>query len=416
MNESIHYLLKAKQIWDITSPDHANAIGNTGNLGAAFYSAALDSNFISLQATAEIPKNKVLLLQKAEALLEETTDKCRAMGFDRDLHYFTGELAKVEEAKGDFKTANTYWREYISLGDSIYSQENKNKIAAIEGEREVALRDKELLLNKATISAQNRLRAGLVVGLLLALIIGILLYHQNRIRKKTNNRLVALNDELDEANKLKAKFFAILSHDFRQPVANLVSLADIREQSPESLTNEELLIHQARISETSRQLLQQMEQILLWSKGQMEKFKPDFQPVKISNLFLSINNLFPADKSKMLSFKNPHNLHVFTDANYLQIIMQNLTANAAQQLKNKTNATIEWTATEDDKFISLSISDNGPGMPADKAAALFSNSDAMNARTGFGFYIIKDLAKAIDCTIMLGNETPGTKISLLLKN
>jgi signal transduction histidine kinase len=57
----------------------------------------------------------------------------------------------------------------------------------------------------------------------------------NLIRKKTNTTLLHLNNELDEANKIKAKFFAIISHDLRSPIANLVSFLNLKKDTMNSV-------------------------------------------------------------------------------------------------------------------------------------------------------------------------------------
>jgi len=87
--------------------------------------------------------------------------------------------------------------------------------------------------------------------------------------------------------------------------------------------------------------------------------------------------------------------------------MQNLTSNAIKVLKNDPNGVIEWNAkTEGDKTI-LSITDNGPGIDKEQVKALYNeDSIGVNARTGFGFHLIRDLAKAIKYKISIQSQ-PG---------
>ena len=71
----------------------------------------------------------------------------------------------------------------------------------------------------------------LIAGLTLAVTIGGLLFWQSRSRKKTNTTLIVLNNQLDDANKVKARFFSILSHDLRCPIVNLVFSTAAKRQS-----------------------------------------------------------------------------------------------------------------------------------------------------------------------------------------
>ena len=50
---------------------------------------------------------------------------------------------------------------------------------------------------------------------------------------------MVLNNQLDEANKVKAKFFGILSHDLRSPVANLIHFLHLQKNDPDLLGKEQ---------------------------------------------------------------------------------------------------------------------------------------------------------------------------------
>lgn len=74
------------------------------------------------------------------------------------------------------------------------------------------------------------------MGLGLLFIIGCLLFYQSRNRRKINEKLQLLNTELDEANKAKTRFFSILNHDLRGPVANLVFFLQLQKEIQKCLT------------------------------------------------------------------------------------------------------------------------------------------------------------------------------------
>lgn len=87
-------------------------------------------------------------------------------------------------------------------------------------------------LSLATIEKQKWM---MILGLIFLSIIGALFYYQSLVRKKTNRKLQILNIELDEANKAKARFMAILNHDLRSPVANLLQFLHLQKDNPELL-------------------------------------------------------------------------------------------------------------------------------------------------------------------------------------
>jgi signal transduction histidine kinase len=398
--KGIEYKLKAQAIWDTLAPSYADAIKNTGNLGIDYYDLAINPGMYIVQYDDTIPRERAKLTALSEKYLTSAVRLSKVSGNMEWYWSYALNLSELYELKGDYKNALAYMKLYTRVHDSLYSQENKNQLAGIAGEREIALRDKEIELNKISMSAQRRQRVGLVGGILLLGIIGALLYWQTRTRKRTNTTLLHLNNELDEANKIKARFFAILSHDLRSPVANLVSFLELQ-QEPGMMNAEQTAAHQKRIGESARSLLDNMESMLLWSKGQMEQFKPQVNMVVVGDLFHYLQSFFSNTENVQISFSDPNRAMVSTDENYLQTIMYNLTANAIKVLKDTPGATIEWkTAQENGKTI-LSITDNGPGISASQVKALYNEAAVANTKTGFGLHLIRDLAKAINCTISL---------------
>ena len=63
----------------------------------------------------------------------------------------------------------------------------------------------------------------------------------------------------------------------------------------------------------------------------------------------------------------------------------------------------------------LSITDNGPGIAAEQAKALFDDSVTSNAKTGLGLHLIRDLAKAIQYRISVQSQ-PGQGTTFILSN
>src|ERR1700712_2306278 len=163
---------------------------------------------------------------------------------------------------------------------------------------------------------------------------------------------MVLNNKLDEANKVKARFFSILSHDLRSPIVNLVHFLHLQKDSPDLLSAEQQNNHRQNIGESAEDLLNNMEAMLLWSKEQMENFKPNIKALPVTDLFDYIQKFFGQTEKVKMIFNAPSGLMVTTDENYLRTIMQNLTSNAIRALKNTNDASIEWNAKKDgDKTI-----------------------------------------------------------------
>ena len=49
----------------------------------------------------------------------------------------------------------------------------------------------------------------------------------------------------------------------------------------------------------------------------------------------------------------------------------------------------------------LSITDNGPGASSEQFKALYDEKEVIGIKTGLGLHLIRDLAKAINCKILV---------------
>ena len=399
--KQIEYLTDAQIIWDEIAPDHPNAIGNIGNLGVAYLSLAIDldnANMVKPQRSISLSKSQ--LLQKAESYLTKAVTLCKGIEFGRDLIFFTEQLAVLEEMKGNYKQSNQYLKDFIQLNDSLYSQDSKNKIAEAEGKHQLEMKNTELAIKDLRISNQNKQRLFYLVGLCLLSVIALLIFIQSRSRKTHNTTLLKLNTELEEANKVKAKFFAILSHDLRSPLARLINFLHLQKEAPDLLSGQQAVIHQQKIVTSAETLLENMETVLLWGKGQMVNFKPAKKKIVVGNLFKQLDDAFKGYEKVQLSFSDSENLEITNDENYLFTIMQNLTANALKALDGTASGLIQWKAEkQNDGKVTLSIADNGQGLSEDKREKLLNGQEITANKNGFGFHIVRDLAKAIDCNI-----------------
>jgi signal transduction histidine kinase len=393
--------LEAQAILDSADPRSQNSIMNQTNIGGDYLAlgearaGARQTSYYNLAAK---------YLNRADSLSKVTG----ILTFEPDIQAMLSNLA---EDRGDYRTALAYYKHYKYLNDSIYSQDSKNKIATLESKRAIDLKNKEIENKGLQISNQRKTMWMLMIGVALLGAIGIILWRQVALRKRTNNQLVRLNTELNEANKVKAKFLGILSHDLRSPIARLLNFLQLQKKKPDSLNPAEKEQYWERLSGSATTLLETMEAMLLWSKGQMEVFKPTMAPVAMAVLFERLRRFFADVPGIAFDFTGSDGLKVDTDVDYLWTIMQNLTANAI----TPSTSRIIWKAWQESGTMYCSILDNGPGVTAEQLRALYDETVGAGARQGLGLHIIRDLAKAIDCRItMRPGQGQGTEFVLQL--
>jgi signal transduction histidine kinase len=408
-NKKMEYFLKSKALWDEYQPNSLLAISNNISIANFYREIAEDEK---LQKENKISRTEAL--NKAEKLLLEQVDNCKKINHrGKNLQYSLECLSYVYEAKKDFKNANDYFKECVILYDSLNSIDSKNKILNIESSYQINEKEKEIKLNQKIIEQEKKQKWFYIFGIGLLAIIGGLLFYQSRNRKKTNEKLQLLNTELDQANKTKTRFFSILNHDLRSPVANLIHFLHLQKDSPELLDEETKNRMQNKTISGAEDLLSSMEDILLWSKGQMKNFKPQPKNVSINQLFEDTKKVFSGYQKIQFDYQNPDNIDVFTDEDYLKTIVRNLTSNAINA--STSNPKITWKAWKENGKSYLSITDNGPGASKEQFKALYDDKEVVGIKTGLGLHLIRDLAKAIDCAISVDSiVNQGTTFTLKL--
>ncbi len=415
--QRLDYKLKAQRIWDKHAPAHTTSLSNIGNIAIEYLRLAQSDTLARVKTSAALPDTRTALLQLAGQYLEQGINLSKASNDAGNLAFLAGLRAEVAAEKGDFKQAYADMEFYHAVQDSLYSQEAKNTIAEAEGTYALQKKNAEIAIQQLTIANQQKIRIGLITSIGLLTVIGGLLYRQSQTRRKTNTTLLKLNTELDEANKVKARFFAIISHDLRSPIASLVNFLHLQKEAPDLLPAEQAAKYQQTITESAESLLETMETLLLWSKEQMDSFKPKIRQVTVSELFGQLQKSFPVSESLHLEFSNPENLTLATDENYLQTIMYNLTSNAAKALKQTPGARIEWKAFRENNQTVLAITDNGPGIPKATTEILTQETVSVNSKTGLGLHLVRDLAKAIQCSVTVQTQPNlGTTFYLYREN
>lgn len=414
--EKFRLAIEAQRIFDSIPTDNPMPAINAGNIGLGYFDIVRYNQFHLAPPGLYIPAGRKALLEAAEKYIRSAI---RIAGSKHDVEnsaYFTGVLAELQEFNGDYKNAYKNIRFYFETNDSLFSQSNKNQIAALQNKQEIDLKNAEIATRKLQVRNQRTQLLLMAGGLLLVGIIGIFLYRESKISKKNNRVLEKLNKELATANQVKAKFFAILSHDLRSPIARLVSFLQFRKMQPAALNAQQAEQHEQKIRDAAENLLTTMEGMLLWSKDQMERFQPVMHTVPVASVFESTRLNFNNVETVSFIFNADEDLALVTDENCLRTILHNLTSNAVNALKSTEAATIEWRAWRENGSIFLSVADNGPGIPADRAPKFFEEQVATDSRHGLGLHIVRDLTKAIGCTLSVAPSDKGLKILLQFKD
>jgi PAS domain S-box-containing protein len=218
----------------------------------------------------------------------------------------------------------------------------------------------------------------------------------NTERQQINEALVAAREEADRANRAKSRFLATASHDLRQPIQTirLLNAAMLKVASKEM---RELLQQQERAIEGMTRMLNALLDISRLESGAIE---PDPTEVRVSEVLHQLQSEFDSvAHARGISLRIVSAaLVVTTDRTLFYQLLQNLVGNA---LKYTDRGEVAVTCALGPEALTLTVSDTGIGIPADKLDRIFDEYyqvDTQGAKrmgVGLGLAIVKEVARLL---------------------
>ncbi|MBY0432565.1 MAG: tetratricopeptide repeat protein [Cyclobacteriaceae bacterium] len=333
------------------------------------------------------------------------------------------ELAALYESKSDYRNSYLSIKEHNALRDSLYSQSTIEKLFQNRVRFETEGKDTKIAaLSRAGEQQQTELKRQeliqniLVVVAVLSTILLFTLYRSGQRRKRITKLLLDHQEEikkrsleLEQLNKVKDKFFSVISHDLRSPLNALSGSLDLLEQkhiSPEEFTS---LTQALRVQFNYTRGL--VNNLLDWTLLQMDTLKIQQQKVvlraQVEESFSALKNLYP--KNISMENKVPGALVVMADPNVLSLVLRNLVCNAMKFTESGGRIWVE--ASEKDNEIIVSVSDNGIGIKPEAKELLFKKTSGYSTRgtanekgTGLGLILCKEFIEKSGGRIWLESE------------
>ncbi len=213
-----------------------------------------------------------------------------------------------------------------------------------------------------------------------------------------------------ELSEMKGRFLATASHEFRTPLASILSSAEILElysrKDDDSKTGKHL--HRIRSSvEQLNGILTDFLSISRFDQGRVEVNFSEFDlPVFCAEVIDEMRGLFK--KGQRIDHDLQGELRpIRSDKKALKSILFNLLSNASKY--SPEGQTIDCHAIFDEKTLSLVIRDRGIGIPEKDQKRLFENffraSNVENvAGTGLGLSIVKRYAELLGGSLEFESE------------
>ena len=221
-------------------------------------------------------------------------------------------------------------------------------------------------------------------------------------RKKAEQQLKKYAQDLKELNSAKDKFFSIIAHDLKNPIATLLNTSDVLAKPELDLSRQEMLEYARDLNNATKQLHNLLDNLLTWSRSQTNQIR--FEPTQIDLSEVGTMNYYllmmqAEAKNIKLTTKIKSNIFAYADFNMINTVVRNLTSNAIKFTPEFGEVIIEAIYNSKDK-VEISVSDNGVGLSEKDAEKLFRidvshttiGSDGEKG-TGLGLILCKEFVE-----------------------
>jgi len=242
-------------------------------------------------------------------------------------------------------------------------------------------------------------------------------------RKKAEDELKEVNEELWKLNRQKDKLFSVIAHDMKNTVSGPLGLYDFIFDSYESLSKKELFEYLQMLRRSTINQSDLLNDLLMWSRNQFKNssVSPELvNLVEIVNTVLKHTETSATDKNISIDTLIEDNILIYADPDMLKTILRNLVNNAIKF--SHPGGKVQLDAQSKENNVSVSVSDDGVGMSDDVIKKIFNKDihyttpgTKEEKGSGLGLDLCVDFVEKHNGSIKVNSQPgEGTKITFTL--
>ncbi|MCX6350722.1 MAG: tetratricopeptide repeat-containing sensor histidine kinase [Bacteroidetes bacterium] len=348
-------------------------------------------------------------------------------------------LADINGKLGNYKAAYDNQVLYKQVYDTIFNTENQKKISLLKmqydfNKKEATAKEEQYKKDAAAtqkIQKEKQLRNSFIIGAILLLVIVLVLINRYSLKQKSNrelsvayDNLKATQQQLVQQEKLASlgALTAGIAHEIQNPLNFINNFSDLSQELIEDIKT---ATTEAEKNDLFNDLKFNLDKIhthgkraegivkgMLQHSRKEENIKSTFGVNPMCDEIIELvyqNSLINTPDLTCTIEKNfakalPKINGVHSD---ISRVVLNIVANAFYVVKDKADGKIIVTTSADEKQLSISIKDNGGGIPEAIKQRIFEpffTTKPTNEGTGLGLSLSYDIIKAHGGDITVKSE------------
>jgi signal transduction histidine kinase len=219
--------------------------------------------------------------------------------------------------------------------------------------------------------------------------------------EEQNKLIVSKNQELNELNRTKDKFFSIIGHDLGNQFNIILGFLEVLVSDFKKLDSGKVEQHLTNIYNSSKQAFNLLENLLTWARMQTNRihYNPEkFILSKKMNESLELLSGASTKKNIQIEVFSEEEIAVYADINMFSTVFRNLVANAIKFTHE--NGKISIKIRKKDNFCEICVIDNGVGISHEDVQKIFridskhkTVGTSGEKGTGLGLVLCKDFVE-----------------------
>lgn len=359
--------------------------------------------------------NALLSHEDARSPASEAYEIAKSLESDEYLELSTRTLSEIFESNGQADSALYYYKISKAYQDSILSLEKiqhiaelKERYESLEKDNRISELNNENKLKQALLEGQLAQRNLYLAGIILLLLILFFIVYVYKVRIRSKE---LVSKQLRETQKVRSKFFANVTHEFRTPltliigpISDLISRLKGDDQKVLSLAKHNALKLQKLIDQLLSLSKLEIGKLALQTE---ERVLAQFiQPVVIS--FTSLAESKNINYDYRLEYVD---VNCMVDSEKIEIILYNLISNAFKFTSPAGTISIDINFDEQTSRLCIEVKDDGIGIKEEEQKRVFerffqseNQNSGDHSGTGIGLSLVSELVNLMNGTLSLDSE------------